>query len=196
MPTQPYHQAHQVTNRLKTVAGHVRGVQRMVEADAYCIDIIKQTQAVQRALDKVNNLVLEEHLNSDVITVLRDEQQHERERIITELLQIFRGGPQSEHPELPAPASRQERNPQRLAWLEQIETRVRDIQRMLEAGTYPITVLLETKAVQRMLDAFQSRVLADHLNGCVITAIRSQQAAERERIVSELLQVFATTSTL
>jgi DNA-binding FrmR family transcriptional regulator len=47
-----------------------------------------------------------------------------------------------------------------------------------------------------MLDAFQRRVLADHLNGCVTTAIRSQQPAERARVVDELLQVFHTSSTL
>jgi DNA-binding FrmR family transcriptional regulator len=45
-----------------------------------------------------------------------------------------------------------------------------------------------------MLEAFQNRVLAEHLNGCVTTAIRSQQATERERVVRELLQVFDATS--
>ena len=37
-------------NRLKTIEGHIRGIQRMVEDDGYCVDILKQTKAVQRAL--------------------------------------------------------------------------------------------------------------------------------------------------
>ena len=61
----------------------------MVEADAYCIDLIKQTQAIQRALDKFNNLVLAEHLNGCVTTAIRSEEPQERERVVTELLQVF-----------------------------------------------------------------------------------------------------------
>ena len=79
----------QLLTRLKTIEGHVRGVQRMVEADAYCIDLIKQTQAIQRALDKFNSLVLAEHLNGCVTTAIRSEEPQERERVVTELLQVF-----------------------------------------------------------------------------------------------------------
>ena len=76
-------------NRLKTVEGHVRGVQRMVEEDAYCIDILKQTQAIQRALDKFNSLILAGHLNGCVTTAIRGEDPQERERVVSELLQVF-----------------------------------------------------------------------------------------------------------
>ena len=79
----------QLINRLKSIEGHVRGVQRMVEDDAYCIDIIKQTQAIQRALDKFNGLVLAEHLKGCVTTAIRGEEPQERERVVTELLQVF-----------------------------------------------------------------------------------------------------------
>ena len=76
-------------NRLKTIEGHVRGVQRMVEDDVYCIDILKQTQAIQRALDKFNSLILAGHLNGCVTTAIRGEDPQERERVVTELLQVF-----------------------------------------------------------------------------------------------------------
>lgn len=76
-------------NRLKTIEGHVRGVQRMLEDDAYCIDILKQTQAIQRALDKFNSIILENHLNGCVTTAIRGEQPEERERVVHELLQVF-----------------------------------------------------------------------------------------------------------
>ena len=76
-------------NRLKTIEGHVRGVQRMVDDDAYCIDILKQTQAIQRALDKFNSIILANHLNGCVTTAIRSEQPAERELVVTELLQVF-----------------------------------------------------------------------------------------------------------
>ena len=76
-------------NRLKSIEGHVRGVQRMVEDDAYCIDILKQTQAIQRALEKFNSIILANHLNGCVTTALRGEQPDERERVVHELLQVF-----------------------------------------------------------------------------------------------------------
>ncbi len=79
----------QVIDRLRSIEGHVRGVERMVEGDTYCIDVIKQLLAVQRALDKVNGIVLENHLQTCVTTAIRGEEAQERERVIGELLEIF-----------------------------------------------------------------------------------------------------------
>jgi DNA-binding FrmR family transcriptional regulator len=79
----------QLLNRLKTIEGHVRGVQRMVNEDAYCIDILKQTQAIQRALDTFNSMILSNHLNGCVTTAIRSEEPAERERVVAELLQVF-----------------------------------------------------------------------------------------------------------
>lgn len=79
----------QLLTRLKTIEGHVRGVQRMVDSDTYCVDIIKQTQAVQRALDKFNSLLLSNYLNDCVVTAIQSDQPAERERVVRELLQLF-----------------------------------------------------------------------------------------------------------
>ncbi len=79
----------QLVSRLKTIEGHVRGVQRMLDEDAYCIDILKQTQAIQRALDKFNSLILANHLSGCVTTAIRGEDLQERERVVRELLQVF-----------------------------------------------------------------------------------------------------------
>jgi DNA-binding FrmR family transcriptional regulator len=76
-------------NRLKSVEGHVRGVERMVEQGDYCIDIIRQIQAIQRALDKVNSLILEHHLETCVTTAIQGDDPDERERVIREITQIF-----------------------------------------------------------------------------------------------------------
>ena len=82
----------QVLSRLKSIEGHVRGIQRMVNDDNYCIDVINQVQAVQKALDRVNSLLLDNHLNSCVITAVRSDDSQERERVLGELLHVFETG--------------------------------------------------------------------------------------------------------
>ena len=75
--------------RLKTVEGHLRGVIRMVEEDAYCIDVIRQIQAVEAALNKVSAQILEDHLNSCVITAIQGNNKQERERVLKEITEVF-----------------------------------------------------------------------------------------------------------
>ncbi|MCX6049170.1 MAG: metal-sensing transcriptional repressor [Chloroflexi bacterium] len=68
--------------RLKSIAGHIKGVEKMVADDAYCIDIISQVQAIQAALNKVNLQILDDHLHSCVITAIRGDEAYERERLL------------------------------------------------------------------------------------------------------------------
>jgi DNA-binding FrmR family transcriptional regulator len=75
--------------RLKIVEGHMRGVIRMMEEDAYCIDVIRQIQAIQAALNKVSTGILEDHLNSCVTTAIRGEDPAERERVLKEITDVF-----------------------------------------------------------------------------------------------------------
>ena len=75
--------------RLKTIEGHLRGVIRMVEEDTYCIDVIRQIQAVEAALNKVSSKILEDHLNSCVITAIQGSDKKERERILREITEVF-----------------------------------------------------------------------------------------------------------
>lgn len=75
--------------RLKTIEGHVRGIQRMLEQGEYCIDVIRQIQATQSALNKVSQLVLEEHMHSCVITAVRGEDADERERVLSEIAEVY-----------------------------------------------------------------------------------------------------------
>ena len=78
-----------VLNRLKSIEGHVRGIQRMVENGEYCVDIVSQVLAVQRALQKVNTLVLDHHLHTCVTTAIRSDEPSERERVIGEIMGVF-----------------------------------------------------------------------------------------------------------
>jgi DNA-binding FrmR family transcriptional regulator len=75
--------------RLKTVEGHLRGVIRMVEQDEYCIDVIRQIQAVESALNKVSTQILENHLNSCVTTAIQGSNAKERERVLKEITEVF-----------------------------------------------------------------------------------------------------------
>ncbi|HEY4690347.1 MAG TPA: metal-sensitive transcriptional regulator [Anaerolineae bacterium] len=75
--------------RLKSISGHVAGVERMVEQDAYCIDVIKQVQAVQAALNKVNDLILENHLHTCVIDAVRGNDLKSREKVLDEIVGVF-----------------------------------------------------------------------------------------------------------
>jgi len=75
--------------RLKTIEGHLRGVIRMVEEDAYCIDVIRQIQAVDAALNKVSAQILENHLNSCVISAVQGNDKKERQRVLKEITEVF-----------------------------------------------------------------------------------------------------------
>jgi len=78
-----------ILRRLKSISGHVRGIEKMVKDDAYCIDVIKQVQAVQAALNKVSSQILEGHLHSCLTTAVRGDNADERERVLREIADVF-----------------------------------------------------------------------------------------------------------
>lgn len=78
-----------ILKRLKNIEGHVKGIENMVENEAYCIDVIRQIHAVQSALEKVSGIILDAHLHTCLITAVRGEDPDERERVLTEIADIF-----------------------------------------------------------------------------------------------------------
>jgi len=82
----------EILARLRSAEGHLRGIHRMINEDRYSVDVLKQTKAVQRAIDKVNVLVLERHLNHCVSGGIRLEDPQERERVVSELLDVLEDG--------------------------------------------------------------------------------------------------------
>jgi DNA-binding FrmR family transcriptional regulator len=54
----------EILNRLKTVRGHMDGIIRMVEDEEYCVDLMKQVSATQASLERVNRLILKNHLET------------------------------------------------------------------------------------------------------------------------------------
>lgn len=61
----------EVMKRLSYIVGHLQGVNKMIEQDKYCIDIVKQIQAVQSAINKVTEIVLEDHLKTCVSNAIK-----------------------------------------------------------------------------------------------------------------------------
>lgn len=78
-----------VKQRLASAAGHIKGIERMVEEDIYCIDVIRQIQAVQAALNKVSAMMLDNHLHTCVTTAVRGDDPDEREQILREVTSVF-----------------------------------------------------------------------------------------------------------
>lgn len=73
-------------HRLKIVRGHVDKVIKMVESDEYCIDILMQTKAVRSALEKVDTVLLENHLSHCVVEHIKEGRV---EQAVEEVLKVF-----------------------------------------------------------------------------------------------------------
>ena len=78
-----------VTQRLASAAGHIKGIEKMVANDTYCIDVIKQLQAVQAALNKVSTIMLDNHLRTCVTTAIQGDNPEEREQMLREVTGVF-----------------------------------------------------------------------------------------------------------
>ena len=83
------HDHSETLQRFKTVEGHVRGIQRMLENETYCVDIIRQIQAVHASLDKISLRILDQHLNSCLVTAVQGNDSAERERVLKEIVDLF-----------------------------------------------------------------------------------------------------------
>jgi CsoR family transcriptional regulator, copper-sensing transcriptional repressor len=78
-----------VLGRLRRIEGQVQGLQRMVDNEAYCVDILMQIAAVQGALEQVEKLLLGRHVESCVADAMRSGSRSERQQKIDELLDVF-----------------------------------------------------------------------------------------------------------
>jgi DNA-binding FrmR family transcriptional regulator len=75
-----------VTKRLNYIDGHLAGIRRMIEEDKYCVDILKQTYAVRRAIEKLEAILLDAHLHSCVVEGIKDGR---RDEVIDELVELY-----------------------------------------------------------------------------------------------------------
>ena len=75
-----------VLKRLNFIEGHIAGIRRMVEADKYCVDILKQTYAVRRAIDRMEGMMLDGHLRTCVVEGIREGRD---DQVLTELAELY-----------------------------------------------------------------------------------------------------------
>lgn len=75
-----------VLKRLATIEGHLNGVRKMIESDQYCVDILRQTYAVRKAIEKMEAVILEHHLHGCVAEGIREGRD---EQVIAELMQLY-----------------------------------------------------------------------------------------------------------
>jgi len=76
----------EVFKRLRFIEGHLEGVRRMIEKDEYCVDVLKQTHAVRKAIEKVEAIMLEGHLRTCVVAGMRDGRQ---DQVVGELIDLY-----------------------------------------------------------------------------------------------------------
>jgi len=72
--------------RLSYIEGHVAGIRKMVQDDKYCVDILRQTYAVRKALEKLEAMILEGHVRTCVPDGIKGDREEE---VIQELLQLY-----------------------------------------------------------------------------------------------------------
>ncbi len=87
MTYKPHDSQERIHHRLKIAKGQLENVIKMVEEDKYCIDVLNQMYAVEKALKETGNVVLENHLNTCVADAIS---QGNKEEAIREIMQVFR----------------------------------------------------------------------------------------------------------
>ena len=80
----------QILKRMNYLSGHLEGVKKMIERDEYCIKIMEQKRGVISALYKVNEIILENHLNTCVVEAIEGKNKEERKKKIEEILKLFK----------------------------------------------------------------------------------------------------------
>ncbi|MGE3855907.1 MAG: metal-sensitive transcriptional regulator [Dehalococcoidia bacterium] len=76
-----------VLKRLSYIEGHLAGVRRMIEDDTYCVDVMKQTFAIRRAIEKMEAKMLEGHLHHCVLDAIREGNSEES---FAELIELYK----------------------------------------------------------------------------------------------------------
>jgi DNA-binding FrmR family transcriptional regulator len=79
----------EILRRARVAVGHLDGVAKMIEREEYCIDIIRQVQAVQASLNRLSAKILENHLSSCVTTAVRGDDPDSREKVLKEIAEVF-----------------------------------------------------------------------------------------------------------
>ena len=72
--------------RLSYIEGHLSGIRKMLEEDKYCVDVLKQTFAVRRAIEKMESILLEGHLHSCGVEGIKEGRE---DQVVGELTDLY-----------------------------------------------------------------------------------------------------------
>jgi DNA-binding FrmR family transcriptional regulator len=78
-----------IRKRLRRIEGQVRGIDRMIEEERYCIDVLTQLQAVKAALAKVEDAILNDHASTCVLAAIETGDRTEQREKFAELIELF-----------------------------------------------------------------------------------------------------------
>ena len=73
--------------RLNYVDGHLAGIRRMIEQEQYCVDVLKQTYAVRRSIQKIETLMLQGHLHTCVVDGVKEGRE---DQVLNELIELYK----------------------------------------------------------------------------------------------------------
>lgn len=76
-------------HRSKILQGQIKGLEKMIEKEEYCMDIITQSLAIQKSLSSLNKLILENHVRTHVKENLRSDSDKAQEKAVEELLGLY-----------------------------------------------------------------------------------------------------------
>ncbi len=79
----------QARKRVRRIAGQVAGIERMIEEDRYCVDVLMQVAAARAALDGLGKLLLQQHVETCVADAIGSGRPKERREKVDELMTVF-----------------------------------------------------------------------------------------------------------
>ena len=77
------------THRSKIIEGQLKGLQKMIDEEAYCMDILTQSLAIQKSLASLNKLVLENHITTHIQAMMASGDEKQQEKALSELSQLY-----------------------------------------------------------------------------------------------------------
>lgn len=78
-----------IIKRLNRIEGQVKGIQKMIEDERYCVDILVQISAIRSAINRVGNIILENHIKGCVSNSIKEGETQESEELISELMETI-----------------------------------------------------------------------------------------------------------
>lgn len=77
------------SHRTKIIEGQIKGLQKMIDNEQYCMDILTQSLAIQKSLASLNKLIVENHLTTHITEMLSTGEEKEQTKAIEELLNLY-----------------------------------------------------------------------------------------------------------